>query len=111
MRKVPRSRSNPRAQDDASFGRPWFYLGTNRQPNNNSALRGCVRLLGGARLAAAAPPAGRSQCFPDPTDEIVPSKEPVVVPVVVSYQRSQTKLPDAPAKRPVPPWMTAFSTM
>ncbi len=43
--------------------------------------------------------------------EVVPLKEPVVVPRRMSYKRSHVKLPVAPANRPVPPGMVAVSTM
>src|SRR5437868_4380852 len=46
-----------------------------------------------------------------PREEMVPSKEPVVVPAAVSYSRSAVKLPVAPAKRPVPPVIVAVSSM
>jgi len=42
---------------------------------------------------------------------MVPSKEPTVVSVAVSYRRSMVKLPVAPANRPVPPVMVAVSSM
>ena len=35
----------------------------------------------------------------------------MVVPAIRSYRRSTTKLPVAPANRPVPPVMVAVSTM
>jgi hypothetical protein len=44
-------------------------------------------------------------------EEMVPSKEPVVVPSIVSYKRSLVKLPVAPANRPVPPVMVAVSSI
>jgi hypothetical protein len=49
--------------------------------------------------------------FHEPGEEIVPSKEPVVVPANVSNKRSQMKLPLAPANRPVPPVIVAVSSM
>jgi hypothetical protein len=42
---------------------------------------------------------------------MVPSKEQMVLPAIVSNQRSTVKLPVAPATRPVPPVMVAVSTM
>src|SRR5436305_761964 len=74
--------------------------------NATGAMRGRWGSPGGQP-----PTVHRSQRLPAPVEEIVPSKEPMVVPVNVSYQRSQTKLPDAPANRPVPSLMTAVSTM
>jgi hypothetical protein len=47
----------------------------------------------------------------DQREEMVPSKEPMVVPAIVSYRRSPVKLPVAPANRPVPPVMVAVSSM
>jgi hypothetical protein len=52
-----------------------------------------------------------SQRLRAPGEEMVPLKEPVVVPMKVSYKRSPVKLPVAPAKRPVPPVIVAVSTM
>src|SRR5688572_22203131 len=50
-------------------------------------------------------------CLAAPGEVMVPSNEPVVVPAIVSYRRSDVKLPVAPAKRPVPPVIVACSTM
>ena len=50
----------------------------------------------------------RRQC---PGVEIVPSNEPITTPVAGLNSRRAVKLPLAPAIRPVPPVMTAFSTM
>jgi len=46
-----------------------------------------------------------------PAEEMVPLKEPVDVPIKVSYERSLVKLPLAPSNRPVPPVMVAVSVM
>src|SRR5438477_63231 len=51
------------------------------------------------------------QSLPEPGEEIVPSKEPEVVPWTVSNRRSTVKPPVAPSNRPVPPVMTAISTI
>src|SRR5947209_16548498 len=46
-----------------------------------------------------------------PGEEMVPVKEPVVTPVTVFFKRVTVKVPVAPANRPVPPVMIAFSSM
>ena len=53
----------------------------------------------------------RPHSFQGRGEEIVPSKEPLVVRLTVSNQRSLRKLPVAPANRPVPPVMVAVSSM
>src|SRR5262245_48141837 len=52
-----------------------------------------------------------NQGLPAPDEEMVPSKEPVVVPAILSNRRSHTKPPVAPSNRPVPPTIVAVSTM
>src|SRR5262249_29592273 len=47
----------------------------------------------------------------DQREEMVPSKNPKVVPSAVSNRRSTTKDPVAPANRPVPPVIVAVSSM
>lgn len=49
--------------------------------------------------------------LPAPGEEMVPSKEPMVVPAILSKRRSQRKLPLAPANRPVPPVIVTISSM
>ena len=51
------------------------------------------------------------QRFVAPGEEIVPSKEPVVVDVAMLNTRSAVKLPVAPTNRPVPPVIVAVSTV
>src|SRR5215217_3507962 len=68
------------------------------------------RWRAGGGLLGGKDPTGRLR-FLDQGLEMVPSKEPVVVPASVSYKRSLVKLPVAPANRPVPPVMVAVSTM
>jgi hypothetical protein len=69
------------------------------------------RAVGGRGFEDSAPATRSSLLLQGPGAEMVPTKEPVVMPAPMWYKRSTVKLPVAPANRPVPPVMVAVSSM